>query len=465
MSTLTLLLIVIIGGALLIAGLFRPFLGLLLLMTLHFVQPGEMIPALAPLRIEFVYGILVLFNLLRTKAADIKDILRSDPIVRSTLALLAVVLITIPFAIWRGGAFTAATELLKVIMLQLLMTFFIDSQDRLRYILWLLVGFMMWFSGSAFSSYLQGQYYVVNGVQRAEGINSMVGGPNELAGLLLALLPFLVALIRCSKRYLVKLVLLGCGGLTLFVLLLTGARIALIALIATALFYVFQSKRKVLNLAVCLVLALTLWYSLPVQYQRRYLTVENYAEGGKLDASNELRLAIWDAGWRMLLDHPILGVGAGQFATAYGMQYSGGGHHAWMQPHNLFLQVTCELGLVGLSCFLLFIGRIWRAIREVLRRHGSPELETNHEFALACALMLVGVGIISSVSHTLYRPYWYLLAGMVAANRRIAGSLARDGATSSPAPCDELPEVDLVQKGFDTVPTRGSGPGWRFPSH
>jgi hypothetical protein len=34
--------------------------------------------------------------------------------------------------------------------------------------------------------------------------------------------------------------------------------------------------------------------------------------------------------------------------------------------------------------------------------------------------MLVGIGLISSVSHTLYRPYWYLLAGMVAANQRIA---------------------------------------------
>jgi O-antigen ligase len=242
---------------------------------------------------------------------------------------------------------------------------------------------MMWFSGSSFTSYLQGDYYVVNGVQRAEGINSMAGGPNELAGLLLALLPFLVALIRCSKNFFVKLLLVGCGGLTLFVLLLTGARIALIALVAMALFYVLTSKRKVLNLVICVILAFALWDSLPAQYQRRYLTVESYAEGGKLDASNELRLAIWNAGWRMLLDHPILGVGAGQFAIAYGMHYSGGGHHAWMQPHNLFLQVTCELGLVGLSVFVTFIIRICQAIREVLRRKELRSLEINYHFAQA----------------------------------------------------------------------------------
>jgi hypothetical protein len=46
--------------------------------------------------------------------------------------------------------------------------------------------------------------------------------------------------------------------------------------------------------------------------------------------------------------------------------------------------------------------------------------------------MMIGVGLISTVSHTLYRPHWYLLAGMVAANRRITDNLlrARNEATS-----------------------------------
>lgn len=59
MDTSVLVIVSVIGGGLLLAGLFRPFLELLLLMTLHFAQPAEMIPALAPLRIEFVYGLVV----------------------------------------------------------------------------------------------------------------------------------------------------------------------------------------------------------------------------------------------------------------------------------------------------------------------------------------------------------------------------------------------------------------------
>jgi putative inorganic carbon (HCO3(-)) transporter len=427
---------ILLGVGLAIRGLVRPFLGLLVLMTLHFVQPSEMVPALAPFRLELMYGIFMFAILLRSKSEDIKAIIKTDPIVRGTLLLEFIILITIPFAIWPGGAFTSATELAKMVMLQLLMTFFIDSQNRLRYILWLLVGFMMWFAGSSLSSYLQGQYYVVNGVQRAEGVNSMVGGPNELAGLLLALLPFLVALVRCTKQFLIKLLLFGCGGLTLFVLMLTGARIAMIALLAMAIFYILRSKRKVISLVVGLALGLTLWFSLPVRYQKRYLTVEQYAEGGQLDDSNKLRLEIWDAGRRMFLDHPILGVGAGQFSTAYGMVYSGKTHKAWMQPHNLFLQVTCELGLVGLFAFAYLILQIWKAIREVLRVKKSPSLEINYQFALACNLMMIGIGLVSTVSHTLYRPHWYLLAGMVAANRSVARRILRGDPTVFPEPTE-----------------------------
>jgi O-antigen ligase len=441
LNDLLLVLGIIVGGVLAITGLFRPFIGLLVLMTLHFVQPGEMVPALAPFRIELVYGILMLLNLFRTRAAALSAAFQTNPIVRATVMLEGLILLTVPFAMWRGGAFASATELGKMIILQLLMTVFIDSVVRLRQILYLLVSFLAWFVGSSYISYLNGQYYVVNGVERAQGVNSMVGGPNELAGLLLALLPFLVALIRCTKNFFAKLLFLSLGGLSLFVLLLTGARISLLALLALGVFYIFESRHKLVTLVAVLALSATLWFSLPAQYQKRFLTVKQYAQGGELDDSNKLRLAVWDAGWRMFLDHPILGVGAGQFATAYGLVYSGKAHTAWMQPHNLFLQVTCELGLVGLCIFVYFVFQIWKANREVLRMRGSPGLEINYHFAVACSFMLIGVALISMVSHTLYRPYWYLLAGLVASNTNIARNFLRD---KSQAEAEE-PDPDEVE--------------------
>jgi hypothetical protein len=47
----------VIGGALALAGLIRPFLGVLILIAIHFIQPGEFIPALNAISLERTYGI------------------------------------------------------------------------------------------------------------------------------------------------------------------------------------------------------------------------------------------------------------------------------------------------------------------------------------------------------------------------------------------------------------------------
>lgn len=431
-------LLVLVAIVLAIRGLFKPFLGLLVLMTLHFVQPGELIPALAPLRIELVYGIAIFTVLVVKKGGEVWTSMKTDPVLKATVFLLLDIMLTIPFAIWRGGAFAMFLEVVKVFILQIVMTAFIDTQDRLKYILWLLVGFMTWFSGSTLSAYLHGQFYSLNQtfgtLNRAEGVSSLVGDPNELAGILLALLPFLMALVACTKNFLAKLLLVAAGFMTLYVLGLTGARIVFLALFPMALYYILRSKRKFLSLALAVIIGIGLWSSLPEVYRDRYLTVRNYAQGGQLDASNELRLEIWTAGWHMFLDHPIIGVGAGQFATAFGSRYSGPGHHAWMQPHNLYLQVICELGLVGAFVFGNLLWQMMKAIRQGIRARATPGLEVNYQFAVACTMMFIGNMFIGTVSHTLYRPYWYILAGLVAANVNVLKAKSTAEVVPEPEP-------------------------------
>ena len=89
-----------------------------------------------------------------------------------------------------------------------------------------------------------------------------------------------------------------------------------------------------------------------------------------------------------------------------------------MNPHNLLIQIACELGIVGLVAFAYFLTQIVKGLQFVLRRR-TPETELNYQTAFACSVMFVGILLLSLVGHTLYRPYWYLLAGLVAANRNI----------------------------------------------
>jgi len=405
-----------------IAGLFRPFLGLLVFVVIHFVQPGELIPALAPLRIELVYGILLIAILIYRRASRSGRSLLSDRIILGAVILLAASLLSIPFAVWRGGAASTVIELMKLIALILLLTTLVDSQTRLRKMLWCMAAVATWFASSSLSAYAHGQFYALGDLDRAEGVNSIVGGPNELAGLLLALFPMLVALLRSSRNVLARILVVVCGAVSLIAISLTGSRIAMVGLIAIAIYYTFQSKYKLLTCVACVLIGYLVWINLPGVYKHRYLTVEHYVEGDQLDASNELRLEVWKAGRQIFLHNPILGVGAGQFPTAYGLIYLAGRHAAWMSPHNLLIQVACELGLIGLAAFVYFMCQVAKGIRSVLRRKRNCGFELSYQVAIACSVMYVGVLILSLVGHTLYRPYWYLLAGLVAANRNIVAA-------------------------------------------
>jgi len=414
-----LLICLVLGALLLLAGLFRPFVGLIAFLIVHFVQPGELVPALAPFRIELVYGTLLIGILIYRRAKAPGHSLLSDRILFSAVLLIGVGLLSIPFAVWPSGAANTVLEMLKLVTLLFLLTLMVDSERRLRHALWCMTGIAIWFAGSSLSAYAHGQFYALGKLDRAEGVNSIVGGPNELAGLLLALFPLLIALLRSTRNVLARILLVVCGAVCLVAISLTGARIVMIALISIAIFYTIQSKHKVPTFLTCVLIAVVMWHFLPIEYKQRYLTVQQYAEGGQLDASNSFRLEVWKAGGQIFLHYPILGVGAGQFSTAYGLIYLAGRHAAWMNPHNLLIQVACELGIVGLAVFSYFLWQIARGIAIGLRKKRLRGMELNYQVAVACAVMFFGIMILSSVSHTLYRPYWYVLAGLAAANRNI----------------------------------------------
>jgi O-antigen ligase len=446
----------VIGGALALAGLLRPFLGVFVLIAMHFIQPGELVPALNVIRIERNYAIALLVVFLLRRLTTPGRPLLSNRLVLASLLLVGSAFLSIPFAVWRGGAFAQTTELIKDVTLLVLIFGLVDTNARMSKVLWLMVGLFVWFAGSALIAYAHGQISLQEGIERVEGINSMAGGPNELAGLILALLPFLIALLRSTHSILIRLLLLGCGSLGLAALVLTGARASMLALIIVGAYYVLRSRHKLVWFLACVALADIIWVGMPQGYRDRYLTVKQYALGGQLDASNELRLRVWKAGWRMLLDHPLLGVGAGQFPTAYGTTYAGRAHVAWMNPHNLFLQVTCELGVVGLAAFIYFVIQIVKQIRHLPKRESSPLVELNFQVATACGAMLIALMAMSVVSHTLYRPYWYLLGGLVAANSRNAwAAFGGEVATDVGGAGEET--VSNREDTLANVSTRGKG--------
>ncbi|OGI21593.1 MAG: hypothetical protein A3J06_00975 [Candidatus Moranbacteria bacterium RIFCSPLOWO2_02_FULL_48_19] len=72
------------------------------------------------------------------------------------------------------------------------------------------------------------------------------------------------------------------------------------------------------------------------------------------------RMMIWQAAGKIIYDHPILGIGLGRFQTVY-LEYQKYflPYLEWAvpQPHNLYLAVWLQTGLLGLVGFVLLIAR------------------------------------------------------------------------------------------------------------
>ena len=98
------------------------------------------------------------------------------------------------------------------------------------------------------------------------------------------------------------------------------------------------------------------------------------------------RIAHWQAALGMWADHPWLGVGIGNFATAYPAYNL----PRWYEPlghaHNVYLNFGAEAGLLGFVAYLaLWIACLWQAVRAAA---------VSNRFIAA-----VGAGVLGALTH------------------------------------------------------------------
>ena len=83
-------------------------------------------------------------------------------------------------------------------------------------------------------------------------------------------------------------------------------------------------------------------------------TVDQSAQGTPTGA----RLVMWRNTLRMIADYPILGVGTGQFQSGYApyvQGVSGWRGNLTDDPHNQFLKLQGEFGILGLGAYLFYL--------------------------------------------------------------------------------------------------------------
>ncbi len=407
--------VLLIGGVLAIGIglviLLQPFAGLLLYTCLFLLRPAELYPALGPLHIERVVGIVTLAAMFL--AQQRRDGRFSIDGSRQTILLLSfmvAVLGSVPFAYWRYQAVQGFIEVIKTVIFYLLVVHLVDTRKRLQIFIVLFSVLILYIAGTAFVSYQQGTTFYAQGIERAVGNTSVSENPNSLGTTIAAAIPLFMLLALRAPTLWMK-ILFGLGvPLLISTLAITGSRASLLGFLGAAVYMWWMSRNRILVGIVGLTILVAGFLVLPEQYQTRYSSMTS----GELDASSQGRVTVWKKGARMLVDRPFFGVGINCFGTANADSYSGEGRRSYLRAHNLFVQVFSEVGLIGGILFTAFMyqflrinrrtskmlaaaGGRWRFEREVL----------NAIFAGLVVLLVTGV-----FGHSLLRRTWYLYAAI-----------------------------------------------------
>jgi O-antigen ligase len=99
----------------------------------------------------------------------------------------------------------------------------------------------------------------------------------------------------------------------------------------------------------------------------------------------------------MFLDHPWLGVGAGNYAAAYPQYFVGSWREALGHAHNYYLNILAELGIVGGSLLVLLLGLAFRQLGGALVR--SEPLRTTFWRAVLAGVF---AGLIVFCIHNMF---------------------------------------------------------------
>lgn len=259
-------------------------------------------------------------------------------------------------ASWMGGMLSVLFALFAIIIMNA-----IETKRQLDALLFLMVAMGILISLYGFYQFLNPAKYsgVWHDKDMFESISFRVyatlENPNVLGEYFLLIIPIAAALCITSKTWIMRLFYLGASGVMMVCLILTYSRGCYVGiLVAAAVFLVLLDRRFIL---LGLLGLIALPFVLPQTIIERFLSIGNMA-----DSSTSYRVYIWMGSIAMLREYWLCGIGPG--ADAFNLVYPAYAYNGISAPHshNLFLQLICDAGIVGLLLFILIIYHFYKTL-------------------------------------------------------------------------------------------------------
>lgn len=234
-------------------------------------------------------------------------------------------------------------------------------------------------------------------------VYSTLENPNILAEYLVLILPLSVAGLWNEKnkfRQLLYIISIGLGALCLIFTFSRGGWVGFA--LALGIFIFIREPKLLIPL---MVIALISLFFVPDVILTRLSSIGSFE-----DTSNAYRLSVWQASFSMIQYYGVTGVGLGYAASLYTYpKFMLAGIKA-AHAHNIFLQLTIELGFVGIFIFLWLIIKLYQLAANIILKGKNLQAKT---IAIAVMGALTGHLFHGLVEYVWFHPKILLIFGVM----------------------------------------------------
>jgi putative inorganic carbon (HCO3(-)) transporter len=427
------------------------YVGLLAFTAVLLLRPQDQVPGLGSMHVAEICALVGIGPMLIHRAAHGLPMFRHTPEEMGLIAFGLVMLATVPFSIWPGGALQEFTgSYLKVVAVFILMMNTLTTPRRLERLTWLILLCIGYIAALAIFNYARGNN-LVEGGRLAGPVSGIFGNPNDLALNMVTFMP-VAAIVAISRRHATwrRVAAAIIAALMMATVVFTQSRGGVLGLIVMLASLVVLGRRVRRGFGVIAVAAVLLATPLvPASFWTRMSSiVDEQQDKQNFTGSSEARRIVMLEGIEAFLEHPLTGVGAGQFKNYNPPERK----ERWRETHNALIQVAAETGIGGLLAFLFLIGRAATdafSTRRMLRpsrkseasdgrRFGQDDRRVLYEHTVAMTAGLIGwftCAMFASVAYSW--TFYYLLALIVAAReltrRRLTATRTIEESKATPA--------------------------------
>ena len=335
-------------------AILNPLIGLYVFLIISYIRPQDFNMFLATLEPAKWILIVTFISFLFHTFFTTKDFVKA----KQNLAIIGIlffILLSRMVAIDSLGWWNATEDFLRVILVYFLLINVLIYKGRLRKFFIFFVLINVFIAARYYLAYRTGTatYW---GSKPGDVTTGFLANADDMGLGLVVALPFVLIPIFYSKNIIIKGLLGIASGIFMLGVLATDSRGALLGIFAVFIgVFATQFNFKKLRYnkyAIGMAIFLVLFTGFILKY--RYTLRSQYESMQREDDSGRVgRMATWDAAKKMIRAKPLTGVGRGNFVAYWKANYPAG-VFGYQVAHNVIYEVSAEIGLIGLFCFLLF---------------------------------------------------------------------------------------------------------------